>query len=94
MAWASRSRRARATSSLLAAEVRVQQLDGDLAVELGVPRGVDDAHAAGADQAQDVEPADLDRECRGTGALGAVSNTAAQDLADACRVSAGEMRVA
>jgi hypothetical protein len=55
----------------LAAEVRVEQLDGDLAVELGVPRGVDDAHAAGADQAQDVEPPDLDRRARASAGSGA-----------------------
>jgi hypothetical protein len=35
-----------------------QQLDRDLAVELGVVRGVDDPHAAGAEHADGDEPAD------------------------------------
>jgi hypothetical protein len=51
-AWASRSRRASrptlASTSL--AEFGAQQLEGDLAVELGVEGGVDDAHAAGAER--------------------------------------------
>jgi hypothetical protein len=37
----------------------VEQLEGDLAIELGVVGGVDDAHAARAERAEDDVAADL-----------------------------------
>jgi hypothetical protein len=47
---------------LAAGEARVQELDGDLAVELGVIGGIDHAHAAGAEAAEDDEAAELGRD--------------------------------
>ena len=53
---ASRSNRASRSGSR--AEARGQDLDRDLAPELGVARAVDLAHPAPAEQRQDLEPAE------------------------------------
>jgi hypothetical protein len=62
IAWASRSRRLWPIVPGRRRRRRADELDRDLAVELLVVGGVDDAHAAGAERAQDGEAADLRTE--------------------------------
>ena len=57
-----------AVAGAVAVDLAVHELDGDLAIELGVVGGVDDAHAAGAELVDDEVAADP----RGRGLAGAV----------------------
>ncbi len=52
--------------------VGAEQLDSDLAVELWIVGQVDDAHAARAERAQELEPADVALDGRGGGRRGDV----------------------
>jgi hypothetical protein len=54
-----------AFAGALAGGHRLEELEGDGAAELGVVGGVDDAHAAGAEQLLDLEAADLGDRGRG-----------------------------
>jgi hypothetical protein len=47
-----------------------EQLDRDLAIEVRIVRGVDDAHAAGAEHVEHDEAPDLLAASRGVGLLG------------------------
>ena len=88
IAWASRSRRVRPLSSSRVASPR-STLIGDLAVELVVVGGVDDAHAALAEPVEDGEAADLDRRPLAAKQLGLEQVTgAAVDLVRLGRAAA------